>query len=75
MQISHIIQHGASCPVQENKSVIPSFRLDILTRLYLPLQINKLNYLRKWIQGEALKGSLFFIHFNLKFILKRFLNK
>ncbi len=28
-----------------------------------------------WINGKALKGSFFFIHFNLKFILVRFLNK
>ena len=28
-----------------------------------------------WINGKVLKGSFFFFHFNLKFILERFLNK
>ncbi len=28
-----------------------------------------------WINGKALKGYFFFIHFNLKFIPGRFLNK
>ncbi len=28
-----------------------------------------------WINGKALRGSFFFIHFNLKFIRERFLNK
>ena len=29
---------------------------------------------KEWINGKALKGSCFFIHFNLKFIRERFIH-